>query len=516
MIMDSVLFSPEDIEELQGRGITVEEAEAQVHDIRSGFPYLSIIASASLERGIIRVEPDEQARYMDLWEEYLLSGEAHVYKMIPASGAASRMFKMLYNFLDAPYTKPEKPAEQNFFDHISSFAFYESLNEVCLRNNWKTIPKLIASEDYKAIVENLLLPKGLGYGSKPKGLLLFHKYKDYTRTAAEEHLVEGALYAKDRDGHVHLHFTVSPEHRRDFEALLSSVKTSYEEHYGVLYHIDFSEQLPSTDTLALHPDGSLFRKEDGRLLFRPGGHGALIRNLGALPSDIVFIKNIDNVVLDQHKSATVIYKKFLGGILIGVRRQIFSYLRQLDRGKPSHALLEEILSFMDSQLCITPPETLERDDLSLTTWIQAKLDRPIRICGMVRNEGEPGGGPFIIREVDGSSSLQILESSQINMSDETQRAYFEAGSYFNPVDLVCAIRDYKGNAFDLTKYVNPRTAFIAHKSVGGEELLALELPGLWNGAMHDWNTLFVEVPLETFNPVKEVNDLLRSEHQSRS
>ena len=241
--MDSVLFSPEDVEELQLRGISVEEAEAQVHDIRSGFPYLSIIASASLERGIIRVEAEEQARYMDLWEEYLLSGEAHVYKMTPASGAASRMFKMLYNFLDAPYSQPEKPAEQYFFDHISSFAFYESLNEVCLRNNWKTIPKLIASGDYRAIVENLLLPKGLGYGAKPKGLLLFHKYKDYTRTAAEEHLVEGALYAKDRDGHVRLHFTVSPEHLRDFESLLSSVKTSYEEHYGVLYHIDFSEPL---------------------------------------------------------------------------------------------------------------------------------------------------------------------------------------------------------------------------------------------------------------------------------
>ena len=211
----------------------------------------------------------------------------------------------------------------------------------------------------------------------------------------------------------------------------------------------------------------------------------------------------------------MIYKKFLGGILIGVRRQIFGYLRQLDRGKPSHALLEEIIAFMDSQLCITLPDSLERDDQSLTTWIQAKLNRPIRVCGMVRNEGEPGGGPFIIREVDGSSSLQILESSQINMNDATQRAYFEAGSYFNPVDLVCAIRDYKGDPFDLTKYVNPRTAFVAHKSVGGEELLALELPGLWNGAMHDWNTLFVEVPLETFNPVKEVNDLLRSEHQSR-
>ena len=513
--MEEELFTAQDLEELQARGITSEEAEEQVRDIRSGFPYLDIMASASLEQGIVRVDHDQEARYMDLWEEYLLSGKASVCKMIPASGAASRMFKMLYSFLDAPYTKPEKPAEQLFFDHISSFAFYDSLNEVCLRNNWKTIPKLLASEEYKAIVENLLLPKGLNYGNKPKGLLLFHKYNSYTRTAAEEHLVEGALYAKDRDGKVQLHFTVSPEHRKDFEALIARIKVSYEEHYGVFYDISFSEQLPSTDTLALTPDGKLFRKEDGTLLFRPGGHGALIRNLNALPADIVFIKNIDNVVLDQYKSATVMYKKFLGGILIGVRQQIFAYLKQFDRGKPSHSLVEEILSFMQSQLCICPPETLEHDDTSLSTWIQAKLNRPIRVCGMVRNEGEPGGGPFIIRDLDGSSSLQILESTQINMEEAEQRAYFEAGGYFNPVDLVCSIRDHKGTPFDLTKYVNPRTAFIANKSVGGRELRALELPGLWNGAMHDWNTIFVEVPLETFNPVKEVNDLLRKEHQTK-
>lgn len=512
--MDNGLFTPQDLEELSARGITPEAAAHQVEEIRKGFPYLEILASASLEQGILRVETSEEAGYMDLWEEYLLSGKASVYKMVPASGAASRMFKMLYNFLEAPYTAPEKPEEERFFSHINQFAFYERLNEACLRNNWKSIPKLIAAGEYKAIVENLLLPKGLGYGSKPKALLLFHNYKEAPRTSAEEHLVEGALYARDREGMVRLHFTVSLEHRKDFEALVHSLQPVYEDLYGVRYDISFSEQLPSTDTLALTPEGELFRTDTGHLLFRPGGHGALIHNLGKLPTDVVFIKNIDNVVPDPYKGSTIMYKKFLGGVLIALRRQIFSYLTLLEKGKPSHAQIEDILGFLEGQLSITVPEDLDKEDSSTIKWIQGRLNRPIRVCGMVRNQGEPGGGPFIVREHDGSSSLQILESSQIDMEDAGQRAFFEAGGYFNPVDLVCSIRDYKGQPFDLTKFVNPKTAFISHKSLSGRELLALELPGLWNGAMHDWNTAFVEVPLDTFNPVKEVNDLLRTEHQN--
>ena len=424
------------------------------------------------------------------------------------------MFKMLFSFLEAPYSEPQTPAEKQFFEEINHFAFYERLNEVCLRNCWKTIPKLISLGEYKPIVENLLLPKGLNYGAKPKGLLLFHSYKDAPRTAAEEHLVEGALYAADRDGKVHLHFTVSPEHRKDFEALTNCLRTDYEDRYSVRYDISFSEQLPSTDTLALQPSGELFRTDEGKLLFRPGGHGALIHNLGALPADVVFIKNIDNVVPDPYKGSTVMYKKFLGGVLIALRRQIFAYLKQLEKGKPSHALIEEILSFLEKNLAITPPAEYHEDESRLAAWVQQKLNRPIRVCGMVRNVGEPGGGPFLIQEQDGATSLQILESSQIDLTKEDQRAFFEAGGYFNPVDLVCAIRDYEGQPFDLTRYVNPQTAFLSHKSLNGRELLALELPGLWNGAMHDWNTAFVEVPLSTFNPVKEVNDLLRQEHQT--
>lgn len=514
MANEPIVFTEADLQSLAERHITPEQAEQQVASMQRGFPYLHILASASLEQGILHVDSADEARYMDLWEEYLHSGKASVFKMVPASGAASRMFKMLFSFLEAPYSEPQTPAEKQFFEEINHFAFYERLNEVCLRNCWKTIPKLISLGEYKSIVENLLLPKGLNYGAKPKGLLLFHSYKDAPRTAAEEHLVEGALYAADRDGKVHLHFTVSPEHRKDFEALTNSLRTDYEDRYSVRYDISFSEQLPSTDTLALQPSGELFRTDEGKLLFRPGGHGALIHNLGALPADVVFIKNIDNVVPDPYKGSTVMYKKFLGGVLIALRRQIFAYLKQLEKGKPSHALIEEILSFLEKNLAITPPAEYHEDESRLVAWVQQKLNRPIRVCGMVRNVGEPGGGPFLIQEQDGATSLQILESSQIDLTKEDQRAFFEAGGYFNPVDLVCAIRDYEGQPFDLTRYVNPQTAFLSHKSLNGRELLALELPGLWNGAMHDWNTAFVEVPLSTFNPVKEVNDLLRQEHQT--
>lgn len=510
--MEQELFTAQDLEELQRRGISLEEATQQVEDIRQGFPYLEILASASLEDGIISNEPSQEERYMSVWERYLERQDASVYKMVPASGAASRMFKMLFSFLDADYSEPRTEAERRFFDELHHFAFYELLNEACLRNHWKSIPKLLAQGDYKAIVETLLLPKGLGYGSKPKGLLLFHRYDKVERTALEEHFVEGALYARDSLGQVHLHFTISPEHQRDFESLVARVKDCYEEHYSVRYLVSFSQQEPATDTLALTPEGGLFRREDGSLLFRPGGHGSLIRNLNALDADIVFIKNIDNVVLDLYKGPTVMYKKYLGGVLVAIRDQVFGYLRQLDKGKVSHSQLEEMSAFMRDTFGIRLPEVL--DDESLAPWLREKLNRPIRVCGMVRNEGEPGGGPFVIRETDGSSSLQILESSQINMADEGQRQFFEAGQYFNPVDLVCSLRDWQGKPFDLERYVNPKTAFIAHKSQAGRELLALERPGLWNGAMHDWNTAFVEVPLETFNPVKEVNDLLRPEHQA--
>ncbi len=507
------LFNEKDLEELLERGISVEEAERQVESIRSGFPYLEIIASANLERGIIRIDRDVEVQYMAIWQEYLNKKEASVTKFVPASGAASRMFKSLYSFLEQEEATPKDEAVQTFFDELANFAFYNSLSETCLRNDWKVPSKLIAQGDYKKVVENLLLPQGLNYGASPKGLIPFHKYGKSACSAAEEHLVEGAKYVRDKNGNVKIHFTVSPEYQANFIAVLERNRDFFEDKFGVQYELSFSEQKASTDTLALRPDGSLFRLENGALLFRPGGHGALIENLNDLSEDIIFIKNIDNVVPDQLKGATIIYKKFLGGILLSVQKEIHHFINELERGRLGRSKLDEIAQFLDETLCIITPEEVKENNDSYTLWLKNKLDRPLRVCGVVRNQGEAGGGPFLVREADGSTSLQILESSQINMQDEKQRAIFEDSAYFNPVDIVCSLNKANGERYNLLDYVNHKTAFIASKSLNGQELKALERPGLWNGAMYNWNTLFVEVPIDTFNPVKEVNDLLRFEHQ---
>lgn len=512
--MNQELFTPSDIEQLSERGISLEDAKSQIESIKTGFPYLNIIDAASLDFGIMRVDENEQSAYLDIWDQYLQSSYAHVCKMIPASGAASRMFKDLYNFLESPSELPEAKSVVSFFDNITKFAFYERLNEACLRTVWKTIPKLITSGKYKAIVENLLLPKGLNYGNSPKGIILFHKYYNDVRTAAEEHLAEGALYARNLSGEVNIHYTVSPEYLELFKAVLDKRKMKFEDFFGVNFDLSFSIQKASTDTLALDEDGNIFRDKDGNMLFRPGGHGALLSNVNDLRYDVIFIKNIDNVVPDSYKSSTIINKKLLGGILMQARKKIFDYLRHIDSGKVSHGDLMEMSQFLKDNFCIMFPDQKEIDDKDLLEILKAKLNRPIRVCGMVKNEGEPGGGPFIVREPDGSTSLQILESSQINTQIDSQKELLEQSTYFNPVDLVCSTVDYQGRYFDLDKFRNSKTGFVSSKSKDGKSLRALELPGLWNGAMHHWNTIFVEVPLSTFNPVKVVNDLLREEHQT--
>ncbi len=515
-IKNPTWFSEADIKELSARGISQEEANRQVESIRSGFPYLDVIAPATLQRGIIRVEREQEVNYMAIWQEYLDSNNASVCKFVPASGAASRMFKALYTFLEGNDSEPQEPSVQLFFDNLIKFPFYNDLSESCLRNEWKAPLKLVEQGDYKLVLENLLLEKGLNYGASPKGLIPFHNYKKRSYTPAEEHLVEGANYIRKNDGSVQIHFTVSPEHKARFIALLERNKLFLEDKYSIHYDLSFSEQKASTDTLALRPDGSLFRLEDNSLLFRPGGHGALIENLNDLDNDIVFIKNIDNVVPAPLKGATTIYKKFLGGIMLSVRNEIYAFLKDLDNERPTRSRLDRIASFLDETLCIKTPEDIKENNDSYALWLRTKLDRPIRVCGIVRNQGEAGGGPFLIREADGSTSLQILESSQINMQDEGQRELFESSTHFNPVDIVCSLKNAYGEAYNLLDYVNPKTAFIASKSMNGQELKALERPGLWNGAMYNWNTVFVEVPIETFNPVKEVNDLLRFEHQCQT
>lgn len=504
------LLSSEDIKQIENYGISTDVIEKQIKQLSEGFPFMNILSAASTELGIMSIDANEQKFYMEQWDEYLSNKTGSVTKMVPASGAASRMFKELFEFLNSDETEPTNDNVKFFLDNLKNFAFYDSLNEVCLRMCWKTIPKLLEIKEYKSIIKYLLTDEGLNYGGKPKGLILFHRYDKRTITPIEEHLSEGALYAKDRDGNVNIHFTVSPEHKKNFVGLIDKVKTNYELRWGVNYNVSFSEQKHSTDTIALDENGNIFRNNDGSILFRPSGHGALIENINDLESDIVFIKNIDNVVPDKIKGDTIIYKKTIAGILVSIQKTIHKFLNDIDNGKEE---FDKIIEFIECNLCIKKPNFDSVDDLK--KWIVAKLNRPIRVCGMVRNEGEPGGGPFVIQESDGSTSLQILESSQINNNDLSQVEMLKKGKYFNPVDIVCAIKDYKGNKFDLKDFVNQQTGFISSKSSNGRSLKALELPGLWNGSMHNWNTIFVEVPSSTFNPVKTVSDLLRGEHQSK-
>lgn len=445
------MFTPSDIAQLGKRGISVEKAEKQLQSFATGFPELDIVSAASVGNGVLNPSEEEINMYVKAWQDYLDEGHT-VLKFVPASGAASRMFKDLFEYLE---TGKKNKFIEKFLAEKDNFAFGEQLKGL----------------DEQAAVSHLL--KDMNYGNLPKGLLLFHSYQDGARTPALEHLVEGAMYASSK-GEVNIHFTVSHEHLPLFQAHIAEHQAAYEAKLGVKFHISYSEQKPSTDTLAANPDGTPFRTSNGQLLFRPGGHGALIENLNEQDADIIFIKNIDNVVPDRLKSDTVRYKQLLAGVLVTEQKRIFAELQN---------------------------PYLPADE-------RVRLTRPLRVCGVVKNTGEPGGGPFIVREADGTLSCQILESSQIS-----NPALMQQATHFNPVDLVCATRDADGKPYHLPDFVDENTGFISHKSKDGKELLALELPGLWNGAMSRWNTIFVEVPISTFNPVKTVNDLLRPEHQ---
>lgn len=506
------MLTCEDKELLKQKGITEEQIAEQLACFEKGFPFLQLAGAASVgNNGIMVPDSEAQKKYLEAWDAYM-QGPSKIVKFVPASGAASRMFKNMFEFLGADYDVPTTDFEKKFFDHIHSFAFFNDLNAACMDNTGKTIDALLEERQYKAIVSNLLEAAGLNYGALPKGLLKFHRYADGVRTPLEEHLVEGALYAAGKSGEANVHFTVSTEHRQLFQQLVDAKVAEYEAKYGIRYHVSFSEQKPSTDTVAADMENKPFR-DKGKLLFRPGGHGALIENLNDLDADVVFIKNIDNVVPDRLKGDTVTYKKLLAGVLVTLQAKAFDYLRLLDGGHYSHDQLEEIIRFVQRDLRCRRADLKQLEDADLVIYLRKKLNRPMRVCGMVKNVGEPGGGPFLAYNPDGTVSLQILESSQIDMKDPEKKAMFEQGTHFNPVDLVCAVRDYKGNKFNLLNYVDKATGFISYKSKGGKELKALELPGLWNGSMSDWNTVFVEVPLSTFNPVKTVNDLLREQHQ---
>lgn len=505
------MLSQQDLKQIAQKGITEEQIKIQLEEFKTGFPFLKIEAAAGIGQGIIRLDEDARKSYVNDWNTYKKEGHKIV-KFVPASGAASRMFKDMFAFLDAPYDVPTTPFEKQYFDNIEKFAFYDALNAKCVENCGKDIKTLIGENNYKAVVANMLKKEGLNYGQLPKGMLLFHRYEDGSRTPMEEHLVEGALYAAS-NGEANVHFTVSHEHIEFFENKVKEKVDGFAKKYDINYNISFSEQKPSTDTVAANPDNTLFRNEDGSMLFRPGGHGALIQNLNDIDADVIFIKNIDNVVPDRIKADTVEYKQVIAGVLIDLQKKAFEYLEVLESGVYNHRKLEEIIRFVQQDLCCRKADIKDLEDAELVIYLRNKLNRPMRVCGVVKNVGEPGGGPFLTYNQDGTVSLQILESSQIDKSNEEYMKMFAEGTHFNPVDLVCAVKDYKGQPFDLPKYVDKTTGFISSKSKNGKELKALELPGLWNGAMSDWNTVFVEVPLSTFNPVKTVNDLLREQHQ---
>lgn len=503
------MWNEHDLKQMESKGITTAQIDKQLERFDQGFAWLRLEDVATVDNGIVRLSPKQESSCIQSWRQF----DGSIEKFVPASGAASRMFKDLYAFVNSGRTAPTTDFERTFFDHIQHFAFYSALNKACLRLHEQTVPKLIEAGRHVDVVRVLLDSEGMNYGGLPKGLLLFHKAAGGSvHTPVEEHLEEGAQYAADHQRHVNLHFTVSPEHRSHFEGLLAQRVPLMEKVWGVTYHVTMSEQKPSTDTIAVLADNTPYRGKDGSLLFRPAGHGALIENLNDREADVIFVKNIDNVVPSALRHATTRYKKVIAGYLVQIQAHVAHFLQQLE-GECSHEQLLKILEFVEKYLFTTCDKTEQMDDTRLADYLRGKLNRPIRVCGMVKNEGEPGGGPYLAFNADGSRSPQILEAAQINPDDPAAVALMRSGTHFNPVDLVCYIKDYKGCKFDLRQFVDPDTGLISEKSKDGVAIKALELPGLWNGSMSDWITVFVEVPIETFNPVKTVNDLLRPQHQ---
>lgn len=506
------MFTETDLELFAQKGIAPEQVEEQLQRFATGFPYLKIYDVARTGHGITTLTPEQEQAAIERWHAYLAQG-GEVCKFVPASGAASRMFKALFEFVDSAEAAPAagSPIEQ-LINNIHKFAFYPDLDKVCKELYNADVDALLRDGRYKDIVAAIIQPQGLNYGALPKGLLKFHSYAAGNRTPVEEQLVEGAQTAANSTSTVNLHFTVSTAHRRLFEVKLAEVIPGIEKERGVKFNVTLSEQKPSTDTVAANPDGTPFM-EDGHMLFRPGGHGALIQNLNDIEQAVVFIKNIDNVVPDSCRQPTIKYKEILAGYLMELHDKVEKYLRDLGKGDYTRGYLQDMLRFLQTKLGIHDRKVDGMTDTQLAVYIHGKLSRPLRVCGMVRNEGEPGGGPFIAYNPDGSASPQILESTQIDPANAEYTQMLKGATHFNPVDLVCYIKDIHGQKYNLPSYVDPDTGFISSKSSHGKELRAMELPGLWNGAMSDWNTAFVEVPVDTFNPVKTVNDLLRPAHQ---
>lgn len=507
---EKALFTGSDRRQIREEGLTVSRIKTQIERFRSGVPYIQLNRPSRVGDGIDVIPPAQQALLLSLHDEAAAQGR--FLKFVPASGAASRMFMDWYRAMDEGRMDSAQVGA-DFAAELGKYAFVGDLADVVSRSG-RQLEDLLAGKRYIDILSFILTASGLDYGQLPKALIKFHAYPSGNRTAIEEHLVEAALYVKDAQKISRLHVTVSAEHRTLVRECLRRVRNDYERKFDIAFDIGISIQKTSTNTIAVDLENQPFRREDGRLYFRPGGHGALLENLNALDGDIIFLKNIDNIVPDRLKGPTVLHKKILGGYLVLLQREIFAGLGLLAQDGVDDRALTRITDFCSETLHIVFPPGF--DGLARKEKVQLlfrKLNRPIRVCGMVKNEGEPGGGPFWVNEEDGAQSLQIIESMQVDLNTESQKEIWRAATHFNPVDLVCGVRDYRGEKFNLLRFVNPQTAAITGKTEKGRDLKALEHPGLWNGSMADWNTVFVEVPLITFNPVKTVGDLLRPTHQ---
>ena len=509
-----------DKKQLKQKGIKETQVAEQIEIFKKGIPFVNLIAAATINHGIHKFSEKEKEKYVALFESE--KDKLNLLKFVPASGAATRMFKALFQFLNTynpaqetinAYINREK-AEiiRTFFIGIEKFPFYEEVIKRFVEKH----PDFLNLPDHfqKYYVVKILLDKDeFDYGSSPKGLLPFHKYKTHPATAFEEHMYEAALY-DESNGVAKLHFTISKEHNNDFDEEMDKIESRVTEKTGVSFETSFSYQKESTDTLAVSMENEPFRLETGEILFRPGGHGALIENLNDQDADIIFIKNIDNVVVYKYKHELAQFKKILAGKLIEVQNRAYKYAKLLDETTPNEKMINEIKDFLRTELNVHVKSDVDKyKEVYQIEFLKEKLNAPIRICGMVKNEGEPGGGPFWIKDEDGNISLQIVDSPQIDSKNKFQEDILKAATHFNPVDIVCSTKNYKGEKYNLLDYVNKQQAFITNKTKEGKELKALELPGLWNGGMAFWNTIFVEVPLTTFNPVKTVVDLLKPAHQ---
>ncbi|WP_109302277.1 DUF4301 family protein [Aquimarina sp. AU474] len=514
-------ITDKDIKLIKSKGLTVDKVFSQIETFKNEIPFVALRSAATHDNGISVFSEHYQSELARLYDSRLAN--LHTIKFVPASGAATRMFKDLFRFLDSydykkeslnSYTNHEKAdAIRLFLIGLEKFPFYDLVMKK-VKDAYPKFESLSEGRQLYIFIDMMLKEKGLNFGSYPKGLLPFHDYTDSIATSFEEHLFEAAGYNTNENGDSELHFTISKEHLKDFKGEFERIKKKVEEKTKTNFIISYSFQKSETDTIAVDEDNEPFRSGDGTLLFRPGGHGALIENLDDLDADIVYIKNIDNVVVRKYQDEVSSYKKVLAGKLIEIQDEVFRILNAIDLKNPTEAELKDIKKFLVQQLNVRLPIDFDKfSEKYKLQFLRESLNRPIRICGMVINEGEPGGGPFWIKNENGRLILQIIETPQINLKDPRQSDILNSATHFNPVDLVCGVRDYKGNKFNLLHFVDPEAGFITRKTMNGKTLKALELPGLWNGAMSNWISVFVEVPLTTFNPVKTVNDLLKSAHQ---